>query len=715
MDFKSCAAILFPAFALSLFASAQFGTPPSSWPQVYPGMPNSDYSPEWQAYFQVTENLPNVTWPLGRNWAGNIPVQRQGHPNDTLFFWAFETSNGSLTAQSDEPWGIWLNGGPGSSSLVGLLFENGPIQVSNDYSLFENQYAWSTIADYVWIDQPVGAGFSTADSNGYIFDEDQMATDFMGFLENLVKVFPSLARRPLHLTGESYAGMYIPYITKAYFEMENPPVNLARIAIGDGTVASGETFELLPVVSVLETYPQIIGYDTDVLEYFREQTALCGYDLTLQYPQPSPFPTLTFTSGNNPLSSGESSGKYKAKFTKQAFLLEAQERFATKLTKRDGALSKRERIRARDVWKRNVAGRANGTIDSWYGCDLYDEMLDYAINFTFPWSLSKSSGGMFDVYNIPDALNPEAPNGWIWIHTESLLPDEQTRAAIHAPTSKDWQESIYYPFGNNYSNGDPNLATNATAKNMSIIIFSGNDDSLIPHLVNTTFGGIQGFSRKPETPWYNDAGEFAGIVHQERGWTYALVLHAGHLVGYTNPVSALTLAREFFFGNNQTGLVTYTRAGALTVVGGEVSSLGNEIMSGQAGIYYGSGTTASTYFFPTATVEAWDAYVATATGRPVAVHANRASSASPTNSAINGLHEHSFTRIRIVTRSQISKYIGHDTSFAAGPCRNLVPYSVNINLAVCVCVLPVEQECRIGDFCQELFPLVQLVFAHWNM
>ncbi|OAX41087.1 hypothetical protein K503DRAFT_548117, partial [Rhizopogon vinicolor AM-OR11-026] len=94
------------------------GTPPSSWPQVYPGMPNGDYSPEWQAYFQVTERLPNVTWPLARNWAGNIPVQREGHPNDTLFFWAFESQKGSLTSTStDEPWGIWLNGGPGSSSM----------------------------------------------------------------------------------------------------------------------------------------------------------------------------------------------------------------------------------------------------------------------------------------------------------------------------------------------------------------------------------------------------------------------------------------------------------------------------------------------------------------------------------------------------------------------------------------------------------------------
>ncbi|OAX41086.1 alpha/beta-hydrolase [Rhizopogon vinicolor AM-OR11-026] len=625
------------SYILLVKAQQSFGTPPSSWPQVYPGMPSGDYSPEWQAYFQVTESLPNVTWPLARNWAGNIPVQREGHPNDTLFFWAFENQEGSFTSNAtDEPWGIWLNGGPGSSSMVGLLFENGPIHIQNDYSLIENQYGWSAVADYVWIDQPVGVGFGTADSTGYIFDEDQMATDFFGFLENLVKVFPGLATRPLHLTGESYAGMYIPYITKAYFEMENPPVTLAKIAIGDGTIASGETFELLPVVSVLETYPQIIGYDTAVFEYFREQEALCGYDLTLEYPQNGHFPTLNYTSGADPFSSMSASGRYKARqgrLSKKLFLAEMEQRYNVRLAKRSTSLSSRERVRARDAWKRDLAGRANGTIDPWYGCDVYDEMLDYAINFTFPWSLSKQSGGMFDVYNIPDALNPEAP-----MDASVFLNDNQTRSAIHAPTSLDWQESIYYPFGNNYSNDDPSvepmafltdLATNATAKNVSVVVFSGNDDSLVPHLgsqiaiQNTTFGGIQGFTRKPSTPWYDDDGEFAGIVHQERNWTYILVEHAGHLVGYTNPQSAFVFVRDFIFGNNQTGLVTNT-SGTVTVVGGEVSSLADEIMTGQAAIYYGSATTESTYYFPTATVEAWNAYIPTATSTMVSL-ANSAS------------------------------------------------------------------------------------------
>lgn len=102
----------------------------SSWPQDYPGKPSGDFSPEWQscsshhilcivavlilmpADYEVIQPMPNLTFPVTRSWAGNIPVDRQGHPNNTLFFWAFEKENGSLTTNSSaEPWGIWLNGG----------------------------------------------------------------------------------------------------------------------------------------------------------------------------------------------------------------------------------------------------------------------------------------------------------------------------------------------------------------------------------------------------------------------------------------------------------------------------------------------------------------------------------------------------------------------------------------------------------------------------
>ncbi|KAH9951151.1 alpha/beta-hydrolase [Amylocystis lapponica] len=601
---------LFAAIAWSPVRAQQSQLPPSSWPHAYPGMPNGDYGPEWQGYFEVTESFPNVTWELPHSYAGNIGVQREGHPNNTLFFWAFEKQNGSLTADNNDPWAIWLNGGPGSASTLGLIYENGPIHIAPDYSAYQNNYSWNSLADYIWIDQPVGTGWSTADQAGFVQDEDQMGADFMGFLENLVKVFPSLKTRPLYLTGESYAGTYIPYITKAYFGLSDPPVNLAKIAIGDGTLGSAETYELLPTPYTLQTYPQLIGYDPEVYDWFKEQTHLCGYDLNLTYPQDGHFPVLQAV---NPTDEAQSN----------SFHLKKRD---TVRSKRELLQKGRERYSVADVpralRKRDLTGRANGTIDPWYGCYTYDAMIDYALNYSYPWSQNDHDYNGFDVYDVPDALNPEVP-----LDGSVFYNDPRSVAALHAPTSNPWIGEQLYPFLGGQDYQDPSvepmafltdLASNATARNVSIVIYSGNDDTLVSHrgsevvIQNTTFGGIQGFTRKPSTPWYDDAGAFAGIVHQERNWTFVLIKGAGHLVADNNPTSALVLLREFILGSNQTGLVT-NASGTVSVLGGENTTLAQDVLPGQDGIFVGSGTTQSTYTYPSATLAAWQDFIVTAT------------------------------------------------------------------------------------------------------
>jgi carboxypeptidase D len=483
MTLKGLFCFLVVTFALVNVRAQVASGPPNSFPQIYPNMPTEAYSPIWQNYFQVTDQLPNVTWNLPRNWAGNIAVQRAGHPNDTLFFWAFEKENGSLTAGAnerlDEPWGIWLNGGPGSSSMLGLLLENGPIHISNDYSIVPNNYSWDKLADYIWIDQPVGTGWSTADSTGYVADEDQMGRDFFGFLENLVKVFPSLAKRPLHITGESYAGTYIPYITKTYFGLTDPPVNLAKIAIGDGTLGSLAVFEQLPTLWTIETYPQLIGYDRDVYLYFKEQEHLCGYDLNLTYPQNGYFPSLHATPPTRE-SAADLLARQKSGLRKLFPVNEASLK-----TPRLARLLSRKRSEFLGKWKRDLRGRPNGTIDGWYGCFLFEEMLDYAINYTFPWALGPPTQQGIDVYDIPDALYPEAPQD-----ASVFLNDIRTVSAIHAPKSKIWAKNLQYPFGSVSGGHDPSvepmaflteLATNATMHNVPIVIYSGNDDALVAH------------------------------------------------------------------------------------------------------------------------------------------------------------------------------------------------------------------------------------------
>ncbi|KAI0329310.1 alpha/beta-hydrolase [Cubamyces sp. BRFM 1775] len=602
---------------------------PNTFPHVWPGQPNGTFSPEWQKYFEVTAKLPNITGPIPRTFAGNIPVNRQGHPNDTLFFWAFEKqgANGTLTAPADvnntDPWIIWLQGGPGSSGMIALTTENGPIHVLANGTWVFNNFSWNHLADMIWIDQPVGTGFSTADSTGYIADEDQMGEDFLGFLSNLVKVFPSLATRPLFLTGESYAGTYIPYITKHIFQAQNPPVKLRKIAIGDGSLGSQATVEHLPVVNVIETYPAIIGYDQDVFNFFREQEHLCGFDLNLTYPQNGHFPTLNLVRPTEHSALSQSLLEPTESRTRSQSLQKAvSEKFAA--TYHSRAFNKRaeffeRREESRREWKRDLTGRANGTIDPFYGCSLLDELIDYAVNFTFPWS-----NGDFDVYDIPDATSPEP-----FLNASAFFNDNRTRAALHAPTSKDWIRNFNYPFGNAHDRtkgnqyGDPSvepiaflseLAANASAANVSIVFYSGNDDSLVQHrgteviIQNMTFGGIQGFSRKPSTPWFDDAGNFAGIVHQERGLAYVLFAGAGHLVPEWKPAQALVFLREFVLGGNLNGTVSGT-----IVVGGENATLANDFLPGGNEIFYGSAATQGTSTIPAATQAAWNSFIATAT------------------------------------------------------------------------------------------------------
>ncbi|KAJ7159990.1 alpha/beta-hydrolase [Mycena crocata] len=601
------------------YAQTSDGPPPSTFPHAYPGMPRTPFGPDWQHYFEVTGTLPNVTGPVARSFAGNVGVNRADHPNATLFFWAFEKANGTLTgsAADSDPWIIWLNGGPGSSSMIGMMTENGPLQVTGNFSVVHNNFSWNKLADTFWVDQPVGTGYATSDASGYVPDEDQMGRDFVGFLSNVVKIFPSLAKRPLYLSGESYAGTYIPYITKAIFSTPNPPVKLRKMVVGDGTLGSGAVFQNVPTLTTIETYPQLINYDPDVFNYFKTQEHLCGYDLNLTYPQNGLFPTL-----RDPSFGSVFGPTQRARHLSLKSLVAQNGRISSgsHSTKRE-LVHREER---RQSWKRSIAGRPNGTLDPFYGCFIYAELLDYASNFSFPWN-TPSLGGI-DVYNIPDGLNPEVPSD-----PTVFMNDRRTRAALHAPTSKNWTQSFDFPFGglaNGTEFNDPSpepmvfltqLAMNATTQGVHIVFYSGNDDSLVAHrgtevvIQNMTFGGVQGFSRKPATPFTDDHGNFAGIIHQERNLTYALFKGAGHLVPTSVPEAAFVFIREFVLGTNTTGLVD-SNAGA--VVGGEEPALAEDVMPGNTVIFYGNGdagkTTASTVA-PSATLAMWEKIIATAT------------------------------------------------------------------------------------------------------
>jgi cathepsin A (carboxypeptidase C) len=124
--------------------------------------------------------------------------------NKSLFFWFFE----SHSNPSKDPVVIWLNGGPGCSSMFGLIAELGPCKLDHkSNTTYPNPYGWNSNANMLFIDQPSNTGFS----KGKAVDNSlQGSKDLYEFLLIFLNQYPSYKNLDLHIFGESYAGKYIP-------------------------------------------------------------------------------------------------------------------------------------------------------------------------------------------------------------------------------------------------------------------------------------------------------------------------------------------------------------------------------------------------------------------------------------------------------------------------------------------------------------------------
>ncbi|RDX39751.1 alpha/beta-hydrolase [Lentinus brumalis] len=160
--------------------------------------------------------------------------------NESIWFWFFAARKNSDTA----PLSIWLNGGPGSSSMIGLFQENGPCRITNDSSgVTLNPNSWNEVSNMLYIDQPVGVGFSHGSTT--VGTSQQAASDVWKFLQIFFadSRFSKFQKNEFALWTESYGGHYGPTFA-AYFLSQNAaiakgtvsgvPINLKFLGVGDG-------------------------------------------------------------------------------------------------------------------------------------------------------------------------------------------------------------------------------------------------------------------------------------------------------------------------------------------------------------------------------------------------------------------------------------------------------------------------------------------------
>ncbi|KAH7101843.1 carboxypeptidase Y [Auriculariales sp. MPI-PUGE-AT-0066] len=157
-----------------------------------------------------------------------------------LFFYFHESRNDP----KNDPVLIWVNGGPGCSSTVGLFLEMGPCQF-DDGTLPEpkhSPHSWTNNASVIFLEQPVGTGFSYADHEERVSTTVEAAEDLVAFVKIFFSSFlsGSLQRRPLHLTGESYGGRMLPVYGTAILDynarlgQHEVPINLQSLVIVNG-------------------------------------------------------------------------------------------------------------------------------------------------------------------------------------------------------------------------------------------------------------------------------------------------------------------------------------------------------------------------------------------------------------------------------------------------------------------------------------------------
>lgn len=167
-----------------------------------------------------------------KSYAGYITVDKKYDANQ--FFWYFPAM---IPNKKDAPVIVWLQGGPGATSLYGLFTENGPLKVING-RFTRRKYNWALSHHMIYIDNPVGTGFSfTTDPKGYCTNETQVGEHLYATITQFFQLFPELQKNKFFITGESYAGKYVPAFAYTIYK-KNPEakikINLRAIAIGNG-------------------------------------------------------------------------------------------------------------------------------------------------------------------------------------------------------------------------------------------------------------------------------------------------------------------------------------------------------------------------------------------------------------------------------------------------------------------------------------------------
>ncbi|KAL8224274.1 hypothetical protein R6Q57_019749 [Mikania cordata] len=171
-----------------------------------------------------------------KQYAGYVTVN-ESHGR-ALFYWFFE----AVERPDKKPLLLWLNGGPGCSSIgYGGMEELGPFVAQKGTSKLRlNNYAWNKAANLLFLESPVGVGFSYTNTSSDIkkLGDKITAQDSYKFLVKWFTRFPQYKSHEFYIAGESYAGHYVPQLADLILDKsktisDQDRINFKGIMIGN--------------------------------------------------------------------------------------------------------------------------------------------------------------------------------------------------------------------------------------------------------------------------------------------------------------------------------------------------------------------------------------------------------------------------------------------------------------------------------------------------
>ncbi|KAI0998242.1 Carboxypeptidase [Podosphaera aphanis] len=236
--------------------------------------------------------LPEFSFDIGESYAGTLPISSDPKDPNQLWFWFFPSTN----PLAEKEITLWLNGGPGCSSLDGLIQENGPfLWQPGTYEPIPNPYSWTNLTNMIYVDQPVSTGFSPG--NITVNDQNDVANQFLAFWKNFITTF-QMEGFKVYIAGESYAGQYIPYIASAMLDTNDTTYyNLKGIQLNDPSINEWFALAQAPAVPALNHYQNLIGLNETFMTSINKRAKTCGFtDFVEKYagtfPPPGPIPTV---------------------------------------------------------------------------------------------------------------------------------------------------------------------------------------------------------------------------------------------------------------------------------------------------------------------------------------------------------------------------------------------------------------------------------------